>query len=176
MTLHIIAKDSNPIRPLIHTICEKINFSDYFILDPKSDDVVRPFRYVLFMEDRIVGATAHKEWTIPYRLSPELPKETKTKIMQAFSHIKDVIEKEAVQKSTIANAELPSYKDLDVYLSEFKGCFLQLRMQDRRSIGIYPDGEKLKMQCDLEYHVSTLVNMCKIKDLFNPTSISIKEL
>lgn len=176
MTLYIIVKDSNPVRPIIKTICDKAGIVDYYILDPKSDEVERPFRYVLFLEEKHPKTTAYKEWTIPLRLSTDMPVESKQKVFQAFVAIKETIAKEDMQKSTIRSADLPAFVDLEPFINSFKGAFFKVALPDRRSVGIYPDSEKLQGQCDVEYHVSTVVHMIKIKDLFNPTTISLKEL
>jgi hypothetical protein len=79
-------------------------------------------------------------------------------------------------KEEIKNEDLPSIKELDVYLNEFKGSYIEMRLTDKRTVGIYPDGQKLEGLSDVEYHVSALVNMVKIKELFNPTLITVKEL
>lgn len=176
MTLYIVVKDSTPVRPIIKTICEKAGILDYYILDPKSDDIARPFRYVLFLEERTPKTTAHKEWTIPLRLSKDMPVDDKQKVFQAFQAIKEAMAKEALQKPTIRASDIPEIKDLSKYVNEFKGNYFKVALSDRRSVGIYPDGERLRGENDIEYHVSTVMNLIQIKDIFNPTSISIKEI
>lgn len=176
MTLYIVVKDSTPIRPIIKTICEKAGIVDYYILDPKSDDVDRPFRYVLFLGERTPKTTAFKEWTIPLRLAGDMPVADKQKVFQAFQAVKEGIAKESLQKPTVRSTDLPEIKDLDKFINEFKGSYFKLALADRRSVGIYPDGERLRGENDIEYHVSAVVNLVKIRDLFQPTSISIKEV
>lgn len=175
MTLYIVTKNSTEVKPVIKAICSKVGLVNYFILDPKYNEVDRPYRYVLFLEEEPAKVTAFKKWFIPLRLSTSLALEDKKKVMQAFGAIKDVMESTYV-KETIPSSDLPDPKDLPYFLNEFKGSFLQMTLPDRRSIGVYPDGQKLLGQCDVEYHVSALVNMLKIKELFNPTEISIKEI
>lgn len=175
MTLNIIVENSTPVRPIIKAICDKVGIKDYYILDPKSDDVERPFRFVLFIGNRTSKTTAFKEWLIPLVPTREMGQEDKQKVMRAFEYIKADIAAHDSKKQEVRSQDIPSPKELEAYLSEYKGCFTQLRLQDRRSIGIYPDGEKLLGQCDVEFHLSELAAMVKIKDLFNPTSISIKE-
>lgn len=175
MTLYVVAKNSAEIRPIVKTICAKVGISNYFILDPKYDEVNRPYRFVLFFEEEIQNVSVYKKWLIPLRLSSALPIEDKQKILRAFEVIKSEMEKDQI-KEEIKPEDLPSVKELDVYLNEFKGSYIEMRLGDRRTIGIYPDGQKLQGLSDVEYHVSTIVNMVKIKDLFNPTSITLKEL
>lgn len=175
MTLYIVAKNSSEIRPIVKTICNKVGINNYFILDPKYDEVDKPYRFVLFFEEEISNVSVYKKWFIPLRLSTNLPVEQKQKVLTAFEVIKKEMEKDQI-KEEIKSEDLPSIKELDVYLNEFKGSYIQMRLQDKRTIGIYPDGQKLQGLSDVEYHVSNLVNMVKIKDLFNPTHITIKEL
>lgn len=175
MTLYIVAKNSSEIRPIVKTICNKVGITNYFILDPKYDEVNKPYRFVLFFEEEISNVSVYKKWFIPLRLSTNLPIEQKQKVLTAFEIIKAEMDKDQI-KEEIKSEDLPCIKELDVYLNEFKGSYIQMRLQDKRTIGIYPDGQKLQGLSDVEYHVSDLVNMVKIKDLFNPTHITIKEL
>ena len=176
MTLYIISQNSTPIRPIIKAICDKVGITDYYVLDPKSDEVDRPFKYVLFLGEKNPKTTAYKEWVIPLRLAGDMPTESKQKVVQAFQAIKEVMLKEALQKPTVRSTDLPEIKDLQKYVNEFKGNYFKLALPDRRSVGVYPDGERLRGENDVEYHVSTVVNLMQIRDLFNPTSISIKEI
>jgi hypothetical protein len=175
MTLYIVAKNSSEIRPIVKAICNKVGITNYFILDPKFDEVNKPYRFVLFFEEEITNVSIYKKWFIPLRLSATLPVEQKQKILTAFEVIKKEMDKDQV-KEEIKSDDLPSIKELDVYLNEFKGSYIEMKLEDRRTIGIYPDGQKLQGLSDVEYHVSALVNMVKIKDLFNPIDIKIKEL
>jgi len=175
MTLYIVAKNSSEIRPIVKTICSKVGINNYFILDPKYDEVNKPYRFVLFFEEEILNVSYYKKWFIPLKLSTSLPIDQKQKILTAFEVIKKEMEKDQI-KEEIKSEDLPSIKELDIYLNEFKGSYIEMRLADKRTIGIYPDSQKLEGLSDVEYHVSALVNMVKIKELFSPTSITVKEL
>lgn len=175
MTLYIISKDSTAIRPIIRSICESIGLIDYYILDPNHDDIDRAFKYVLFIKERPPKTITYKEWTIPFQITKELSVELKQKVMQAFKVIKKVIDDEAMQKQVITSNEIPQIKNFETFINEFKGCYFSVKLPDKRSIGIYPDNERLQGQNDIEYHVSTVLNLIKINELFKPTQISLKQ-
>lgn len=175
MTLYIILENSNPARPIIRAICEKIGLRDYYILDPAHDEIKKSFKYVLFIGKRIDGVRAIKEWLIPLVPSKEMLQKDKIKVMNGFKSIKQTIDLEK-DKLIVRSSDLPELKDLDEFVNNYAGNIFEVRLKDKRLIGIYPDDEKLQGKYDMEYHASYILNMCKIKDIFNPVTISVKEM
>ena len=175
MTLYIALKNSNKYRKTIDSICQKAGVIDYYIIDPAHDDIERGFQYLLRFGEDCPEIDAGKSWKVPHYPDPTLDVKLKQDIMKAFHHIRDVMLDEK-DKTTVDKNDLPVIKDLDAFVESYKGSVVELRLEDKRLIGIYPDNQRLQGKYDIEYHVSTVVNMIRIKDIFNPVKIQIKEV
>lgn len=175
--LYIISKDSDKYIETIKTIFEtKLNYFEYEIVDPKYHNINRTFSNVVILEplDLKTKVIANK---IFKTLAPEktLSIEEKKKIIEIF--------KEAIQydrdnslKKEILQADIPRLADLEQFLESFKGQVMELKLSDGRYIGIYPDEDKFQMKYPNEYHVSTILNLAKLQDIFGFTKLSVKDL
>lgn len=144
-------------------------------MDPAHDNISRGFTYLVKMGEDCPEIKSGTSWKIPHLPSKDLDRQTKEKIMKAFAHIREqmLVLKD---RTTIGSEELPEIKDLDEFVNQYKGSVIELRLADKRLIGIYPDDQRLLGKYDIEYHVSTLVNMIRIKEIFSPVKIQIKEV
>ena len=175
MTLYVALKNSDKYRSSIQAICAHAGINDYYILDPAHEDLSRGFRYLVTMGKDKPEVKGTKVWDIPCLPEKDLDIPTKRKIMEAFKMINKTLVFEKT-KTTATAEELPNIKNLDDFVNEYKGSVVELRLEDRRLVGIYPDNQKLLNKYDIEYHVSMVVNMLRIKNIFNPTKIQIKEV
>ena len=66
--------------------------------------------------------------------------------------------------------------EISEFLNSFIGSVVEIRLPDRRLVGIYPDNQRLEGKYDVEYHASTIVNLAKIFNIFDATEVVIKEL
>ena len=99
----------------------------------------------------------------------------KNRIANTFKEVSLWLKNNKENQSISKNADIPDIKTLEEYFSEMNGQVVELRLPDKRLMGIYPDGEPLKMRYDIEYHASTIVQLSRLKELFNPSRIIVKE-
>ena len=173
--LYIICPQSYRYKTAIEALCERVGLKDIQIVDPKNYEVNRAFPYALVVGN-VPGLhiDARKIWQVNPPDS-DLPKEDKMKILETFKEVQAFIlnNKEA---SKIDGDNIPRLKDLEEFLKEFKGQVLEFKLGDGRLLGIYPDGERLQMVYPVEHHVSTILNLARLKDIFDITRIVIKDL
>lgn len=153
---------------------------DYQLLDPAHDELGRSFVYVLYIGElppermKKLQELSQKAWLLPAP-DPTASVASKKVWIESLKKINEYI---------LANQDKVSFKKDDVpppmmlsdYLNSKTGQVFELRLPDRRRMGIYPDGEKLKMEYDIEYHASTVVNIAKLFEIFDASEIIIKEL
>lgn len=156
-------------------MCSKIGLLDYQVLDPKSHGCNRAFPYVLVVGN-VPGLQidAKKIW----QTSPpdqDLPVEDKKKIFNVFVEVQKYLLANK-DPGTVSGDDIPRLKDLEEFLKEFKGQVLEMKMPDGRLMGVYPDGERLQMKYSVEHHVSTILNLARLKDIFDIKRIVIKDL
>lgn len=178
MTLYIIAENTTVVRPLLNSICQFVNLNDFFILDPKHDTIDKPYQYLLQVGPHkfIEQPQAFKTWQLPVAPSKDMDPNTKKRVVEFFKKIKAYVDQNREKLHKITPGDTPPIKDLREYLNEKQGQVVQVRLPDQRSIGIYPDNNKLKGEYDVEYHASTIVNMSHIMGVFNATEVTIKEV
>jgi hypothetical protein len=177
MTLYILTENSTKVRPIINKICAHVNIQDFFILDPKHDNIDKSYHYLLQVGTSkiIEEPKAFKSWHLPTVPDGEMSKEMKERVIAFFKKVKGALDILREQKHTVTKEDVPPLKDILTFLNERQGQVVQVRLQDQRSVGIYPDNNKLLGEYDVEYHASTVVNMSKIMDIFGATEVSIKE-
>lgn len=174
--IYIICQNSHKYSDAIKMMMEKLGEFNYDILDPRIHDFKRTFSYIIQMGDMPNNLTfiCNKKWTTMLPDST-LPVEDKKLI---FAVLKDAVEysRQHSLKKEVLSTDIPRFADLKDFLNLFKGQVMELRLQDGRIIGIYPDEEKLPMVYSAEYHVSTILNLAKLQDIFNYTKLSVKDL
>jgi hypothetical protein len=175
MSLKIIVEKSSRYKENISKLCSAAGIGDYDILDPISHEINRQFPYVLMLGAiRAPYLKATKIWQtdIP---ETNMSNDVKMKIFGVFKEAATFVN--ANRESTkIVKGDLPKLKDLKEYLNELNGRVVELTLDDNRIIGIYPDGQPMRVKYDLEYHASTIVNLARINELFDVKRIMIKEI
>lgn len=173
--LYIICNQSYRYQKAIDAICQKIGLKDYQVLDPKSYEMDRPFTYVL-----IVGSyngekpKAKAVWQTEAP-DPELDKEAKLKIFEDFKKIqKYLLTKKEPER--VDETEIPRLKDFEEFLQSHTGQVIEIKLSDGRLMGIYPDNERLQMKYPVENHASTILNLARLKNLFDVKQIIIKDV
>lgn len=156
-------------------MCDKVGLKDYQICDPKNYEVNRAFPYALIVGN-VPGTSidARKLWQVNPP-DPSLSADEKKKIFQVFKDIQIYLLANK-EPSNIDADNIPRLKDLEEFLKDFKGQMIELRLSDGRMIGIYPDGERLQMKYPVEHHVSTIINLARIKEIFDIKRVMIKDL
>jgi hypothetical protein len=173
--LYIVCPQSHRYKEQIESICKKLAIRNYQILDPRSHDVNKSFSYVLLLGQVTAPKLTAKVLIQTRAPDPALSNVDKMKIFNRFKEIQEriLIEQEP---ATTETTDIPRLKDLETYLQEFKGQVLEIKLQDGRVMGIYPDSERLAMKYSVEKHVSSILNLARIKDLFDIRKISVKDL
>jgi len=173
--LYIVCRDSHLYKDTLNVICEKLSFYDYEIIDPKSHETKRSFSYLLIANDNSEDYNASKIWRLKKPPSKDMTVDEKKAV---FATIKEIVEfvRNNTLKKEILNVDIPRFADLQEFLSGFKGQVMELKLQDGRVIGIYPDGDKLSGKYSGEYHVSTVLNLSKLLDIFGYIKLSVKDL
>jgi len=174
MNLYVICRDAYRHEEAIRKSCNWAGITNFQIMDPKHDNIKRSFPYVLFLSCSYPGVIASKVWTLNAPTT-EMRVEDKKTYLNGLKEIKEYISSNE-QMTEIALEDLPPIKSLGDYINSLKGTILEVRLEDRRKLGIYPDGEPFKHIYDVEIHVSQLVNTAKIFEMFNATKVRIKEL
>lgn len=173
--LYIVCLNSSKYNNTIKTICEKLGYLNYELMDPKIHDFKRSFSTVLILEpfkEMPINANKIFRTLAPDPgLSPEEKKEVFDTFKKAVEYARD-----HTLKKEILNVDIPRFADLTEFLNSFKGQVMELKLQDGRFIGIYPDDDKLQGKYSNEYHVSTILNLAKLLDIFNFTKLSVKDL
>jgi hypothetical protein len=173
--LYIVCPESHRYKEQIDKICEKIAIKAYQILDPRSHNVNRAFNYVIVLGQVTAPKLEGKVLIQTRPPAAELPVEDKMKIFNRFKEMQRIIliEKESCVTDT---TDIPRVKDLESYLKDFNGQVIEVKLQDGRVMGIYPDNERLAMKYSVEKHVSSIVNLARLKELFDIRKISVKDL
>lgn len=174
--LYILCQNSLKYQDTIKTLIEdKLGFYDYEIVDPKFHKVDRSFSTVLVLSP--VDGTKINANKFFRALAPDTTLTVDQKKV-IFSTFKEAVQyaRDHTLKKEILQADIPRFADLTEFLHSFKGQVLELRLPDGRTIGIYPDGDKLEMKYIAEYHVSTILNLAKLQDVIGYTKLSVKDL
>ncbi|MDD3412574.1 MAG: hypothetical protein PHY47_01095 [Lachnospiraceae bacterium] len=173
--LYIICPQSYRYKKPIEALCERVGLKDIQIVDPKNYEVNRAYPYVLVVGN-VPGLhiDARKIWQCNPP-DPELPKEDKLKILESFKEVQKYIINNK-EPAIIDSDSIPRLKDFEEFLKGYKGQVMELKLPDGRLLGIYPDGERLQMTYPVENHVSTILNLSRMKDMFDITRIAIKDL
>jgi hypothetical protein len=173
--LYILCKDSYKFKTTIKTICEKLGQNDYEIIDPRINDLNRTFSNIIVLgliPNIKINATKVWQTEVP---DPEADPAIKKKIFAVFQEAVEFDRIHGIKKE-ILQKDIPRLADLKQFLESYKGQVLELRLQDGRVIGIYPDDEKLPLKYSSEYHVSTILNLAKLQDIFQFTRLLVKDL
>jgi hypothetical protein len=174
--LYILCQNSFKYKTTIKTIFEKLGEADYEVLDPRVNDLNRTLSNVIVcgpIPDSI-KINAHKVWQTGLPDPDETP-DNKKKVFLVFQEAIAYNRANGIKKD-ILQKDLPRLADLKQFLESFKGQVMELKLQDGRVIGIYPDGEKLPLKYSSEYHVSTILNLSKLQDIFGFIKLSVKDL
>ncbi len=172
--LYLICPLSHRYKEQLDKLCSTVGIKNYQIIDPASYSLDRSFKYVILIGAVKESISASQVWQIE---SPELElsRDKKMAILKTFQLVqKFVLSKQ--DKSLVEGEDIPRLRDLEEFLEEFKGQVMELRLPDSRLIGIYPDGERLQMKYSTEFHASTIINLARIKDLFDVQRVIIKDL
>lgn len=173
--LKIIVEKSSKYKANIIKLCQAARIGEYEILDPLSHDINKQFPYVLMLGAiRAPGLKANRIWQtgIP---ETTMSHADKMSIFKVFKEVSAYLE--VVSERTVTQAgDIPPLKTLEEYLNELNGRVVEISLEDNRLLGIYPDGQPLKMDYDIEYHASTIVNLARINELFDVKKIIIKEI
>lgn len=173
--LYIICNQSQKYQKQVDLICQKIGLRDYQIYDPKSYNSDRSFTYVLILGDyKGSRPNAKKVWQLPAP-DTELSREEKDKIFKSFVGIQKFLLTQN-QPTEVKGQDIPRLKDLEEFLKEFKGQVMELKLPNGSVIGVYPDNERLEMKYPVENHASTLLNLSRIKEIFDVTRVTVKDL
>lgn len=173
--LYIVCKDSERFRDTIKTIFEnKIGYFNYEIVDPKYHETDRSYSTVIMLDDLDLKLVTNKTFRTLAPLTT-LSLEEKKKVIEVFKEAVAYDQNHSIKKEVLQN-DIPRFADLEQFLLSFKGQVMELKLQDGRLIGIYPDKDKLQMKYSNEYHVSTIINLAKLQDVLGYTKLSIKDL
>jgi hypothetical protein len=174
--LYVICKDSDKYRDTIKGIFEnKLGYFEYEVLDPKYHEITnRTFSNVIKLGSLDSKIIANKIF-LSSTPDKELSVEEKKKIFEIFKHAMEYDRDYSLKKEILKN-DIPRFADLEEFLHSFKGQVMELKLQDGRLIGIYPDQDKFQMKYVNEYHVSTILNLAKLQDIIGYTKLSIKDL
>lgn len=174
--LYILCQNSPKYQDTIKTLIEdKLGFYDYEIVDPKFHKIDRSFSTVLdLISSDTLKLNANKVFSA---LAPDtaLSNDQKKTIFSTFKAAVQYARDHTLKKE-ILKADIPRFADLSEFLHSFKGQVLELKLDDGRTIGVYPDSDKLEMKYVAEYHVSTILNLAKLQDVIGYTKLSVKDL
>lgn len=176
--LSIICPHSYRYEDAIKKICQRTGILKYEIIDPKSYDINRTYKFVLVMQDglsiNVASLNATKIWEcIPP--ATDLPVDKKKSIVDLFVSICDYMQRN-IALPTTTKKDIPRLKDLEEFLKDYKGQVIEIKTDNGGMIGVFPDGEKLNMDYTLSCHASTILNLSKLYEMFNASSISIKDM
>lgn len=180
MTLTIICPESKNYREPLTKALNYVGITDYQILDPVHDEIPKHFTYVLFIgllpKERLekLNSISQKAWSLT-EPDPAAPAPVKQAFLNNLIDIKEYMLSNK-DRDIFKKSDVPNILNLQDYLNSKKGQVIEVTLPDRRKLGIYPDGQKLKMIYDIEYHASTVVNIAKLFHLFDASEIIIKEL
>ena len=180
MTLTLICPESKNYREPLTKALNHVGITDYQILDPAHDEIPKSFTFVVFIglltQDRLekLNSISQKAWSLA-EPDPAAPKIVKQNFLNQLEEIKEYMLCNK-DRDTFKRSDVPDILNLQDFLNSKKGQVIEVTLPDRRKLGIYPDGQKLKIIYDIEYHASTVVNMAKLFHLFDASEIIIKEL
>jgi len=180
MTLTIICPKSKEYKESLVKALSYIGLEDYQILDPAHHEIPTHFSAVVFIGDlpeerfKKLKSFSQNAWT----LDPPNPNDTLEKKKIWLECLKSIQEWIIANRdpSSFKKLDIPPVKQLDEYLNSLTGRVVTITLPDRRKMGIYPDGQKLQNEYDIEYHASTIINIAKLFNLFDASEIVIKEL
>ena len=175
MMLKIICQNSNRYKENIEKLCKASKIFQYEILDPRSHDLKKTFQAALILGDiSLPGFKANKLWQT---LVPTSDMEQRDKVIIFKEFQKAGLWADAHRENKVARkGDVPPLKTLKEFLNKMNGEVVEIVLEDKRLLGIYPDGEPLKMRYDIEYHASSIVNLSRLQEIFNPSKILIKEV
>lgn len=172
--LHILCTNSSRYKEQLDKLCHFVGIKDYMIMDPASYEMSRSFKYLLLVGRAKSIPKASQLWQVPLP-EVDMDKDGKLEIVDTFQKMQKFI-LSRYEKPLVEAADLPRLKDLEEFFGDYHGQVMELRLTDGRLIGIYPDGERLAMKYSTEFHVSTILNMSKIKEMFDVQRIIVKDL
>ena len=174
--LYIICPQTLKYKGAIEAICSHVGLTEYSILDPLSHDLNRPFSYLMILGNprfNLIG-TPIKVW------KSILPEKTlslieKNQVMSVFKEAKDFLELTEEPK-VFKKEEIPALKTFSSFFDSLNSQIVEVLLEDGRQLGIYPDHIPLKRLYQVEAKASTIINLAKIKELFNIKEIKIKDI
>jgi len=178
MVLSIIIKNSRDYKKAIQASCEWTGLVDYEILDPKYNSLTDPVALALYIGEEAAQnhqVPSQKSWTFNHLPTPDLPQEKKLELIQILKEAKDYLEKNKLP-GVVKPTDIPTIKSLKDFLNNLTGQIVEVRLPDKRRMGIYPDNTKLQSNYDIEFNASVIVNLAKIFHLFDASEIIIKEI
>lgn len=176
MLLSIIVKDSEKYKRAIQATCGWVGINNYEILDPKYNELGGPLSLVLYIgEPTNVSIPTSKNWSFGHYPSADLALDVKQQFVNILKEIKEYMELNN-DPDTIKKNDIPTVQSLKDFLNSLTGRVVEIRLPDRRKLGIYPDHTKLECKYDLEFHASTIVNLSKLFHLFDASEIVVKEI
>jgi len=175
--LTFIVNDSGEASEIIRKCCSSLGFSSYTILDPKSNTIPKKIYYVLEVGETGLKPASYFAKIKGQVISPTLSMTPENK-RTFFDQLKENVDRYRMmaENDTVKKGDLPPLKTLKEMLNEMYGQVVEVRLPDRRKVGIYPDSEKKKGLYDLEYHASYVYNMALISELFGANELIIKDL
>ena len=173
--LKIIIEKSTKYKESVDKLCKAAGIAEYELLDPISHNINKHFPYVLMMGAiRAPGLKANQIWqtAIP---EVSMNNDDKMKIFNTFKQAAVHVNANR-EKTVTVKGDIPPIKSLEEYFKDLNGRVVEILLDDNRLMGVYPDGQPLKMKYDIEYHASSVVNLARINSLFDVKKIIIKEI
>lgn len=172
--LHIVCPMSQLYKPNIEKLCQAAGITQYEILNPMSHDLDRAFNSVLVLGDFANPKMTYRHFWQTDPPESEMSRDDKMRIFEVFKTIGEHLSINA-EKTEINTDDIPELTQLADYLNGHVGQVYEIMLDDGRILGIYPDGEKLQRKYEVEFHASTVVNVSKLKEIFDVRKITIKE-
>ena len=176
MKLSIICPYSFKYSENIKKLCTKATVKDYDILDPKSYDLAKTFGPVMILGKPVLP----KNFSAKVVWYADLPEDTlsateKVAVFEEFKKCAGWLVSNH-EEPIVLGQSIPDLKTLEKFFEEKRNQVIVLDQEDGKKIGLYPDGHALSGEYDYEFHASIIVNLARIKDIFNPKVITFKDL
>lgn len=176
MLLTIIGKNIHQNKKPVEATCNYVGLKDYQFLDPRNDDLSGSFSVVLVLEDESLynRIKAGKKWHYSMPRT-DWSKEEKEAFISLVRNINEYIKNNKIP-APLKKGDVPDLMQLTDFLNAMVGQVIEVKLPDKRRIGIYPDNEPFKGLFEIEYHASVIVNLAKLFKLFDASEIVIKEI
>ncbi len=171
----ICPKVTKEVREIVEKLAVQHKLGNYDLIDPVSHDINKFFPAVLVLGTIPFEATNAKVVERTHLPSFHMSAEEKWQVSNAFKTLAQYI-KGNEDPSVFKRDDIPDLSGLDLHswLKE-KNAVFQVKLNDHRLMGIYPDGTEFYGKYDIEVHYSTLVNVEKLFTLLNAKEVLIRD-